>query len=57
MRQYLLSVYQPDDPTPPAEVLKGISQDLDALNREVEAAVLGRQHHDAPGPRQSPDGP
>jgi hypothetical protein len=38
MKQYLLSVYQPDGPVPPAEVLKGISRDLDALNRELEAA-------------------
>ena len=27
MRQYVLSVYQPDGPTPPAEVLEGISRD------------------------------
>jgi hypothetical protein len=38
MKQYLLSVYQPDGPVPPAEVLEGISRDLDALNRELEAA-------------------
>jgi hypothetical protein len=38
MKQYLLSVYQPDGPTPPAEVLEGISRDLDALNRELQAA-------------------
>ena len=38
MRQYLLSVYQPEAPVPPAEVLEGISRDLDALNRELEAA-------------------
>jgi hypothetical protein len=38
MQQYLLSVYQPDGPVPPAEVMEGISRDLDALNRELEAA-------------------
>jgi hypothetical protein len=38
MKQYLLSVYQPDGPTPPAEALEAISRDLDALNRELEAA-------------------
>jgi hypothetical protein len=38
MRQYLLSVYQPDGPTPPPEALERISRDLDALNRELEAA-------------------
>jgi hypothetical protein len=38
MKQYLLSVYQPDGPVPPAKVLEGISRDLDALNRELEAA-------------------
>ena len=38
MRQYLLSVYQPEGPVPPAEVMEGISRDLDALNRELAAA-------------------
>ena len=38
MRQYLLSVYQPDGPTPPPEVLEQISKDLDALNQELRAA-------------------
>jgi hypothetical protein len=38
MKQYLLSVYQPDGPAPPAEVLEAISRDLDALNRELQAA-------------------
>jgi hypothetical protein len=38
MKQYLLSVYQPDGPVPPPEALEGISRDLDALNRELEAA-------------------
>jgi len=38
MKQYLLSVYQPDGPVPPAEALEEISRNLDALNRELEAA-------------------
>jgi hypothetical protein len=38
MRQYLLSVYQPDGPAPPPEVLERISADLDALNRELREA-------------------
>ena len=38
MRQYLLSVYQPDSPAPPPEVLERISADLDALNRELREA-------------------
>ena len=38
MPQYLLSVYQPDAPAPPAEVMEEIMRDLDTLNRELEAA-------------------
>ena len=38
MTQYLLSVYQPDEPAPPAEVMEEIMRDLDTLNRELEAA-------------------
>jgi hypothetical protein len=38
MTQYLLSVYQPDRPAPPAEVMEEIMGDLDTLNRELEAA-------------------
>jgi hypothetical protein len=38
MTQYLLSVYQPDGPVPPPEVLEKIMRDLDVLNRELEAA-------------------
>jgi hypothetical protein len=38
MKQYLLSVYQPDA-DPPADVdLEQISRDLDALNAEMKAA-------------------
>ena len=38
MRQYLLSVYQPDGPAPPPEVLETVTRDLDALNAELKAA-------------------
>jgi hypothetical protein len=38
MKQYLLSVYQPDGPPPPPEVLERIGRDLDALNQELKAA-------------------
>jgi hypothetical protein len=38
MKQYLLSVYQPDGPAPPPEVLERIGRDLDALNQELKAA-------------------
>ena len=38
MKQYLLSIYQPDGPTPPPEVLEQVMRDLDALNRELRAA-------------------
>ncbi|NDL56576.1 YciI family protein [Phytoactinopolyspora mesophila] len=38
MRQYLLSIYQPDGPPPEPEVLEPIMRDLDALNQEMKAA-------------------
>ena len=38
MRQYLLTIYQPDGPPPPPEDLEPIMRDLDALNREIQAA-------------------
>ena len=38
MKQYLLSVYQPDGDPPPSEVLGKVMRDLDALNRELRAA-------------------
>src|ERR1700759_5690087 len=38
MKQYLLSVYQPDGPTPAPEVLATISRDLAALNQDMQAA-------------------
>jgi hypothetical protein len=38
MKQYLLSVYQPEAPIPAPEVLEKISRDLDVLNRELKAS-------------------
>ncbi|MEQ0563550.1 YciI family protein [Amycolatopsis sp. NEAU-NG30] len=38
MQQYLLSIYQPDGPTPPPEVLDGIMKKLDALNADLKTA-------------------
>lgn len=38
MKQYLLSVYQPEGTPPPAEVLNRISRELDTLNDEMRAA-------------------
>jgi hypothetical protein len=38
MKQYLLSVYQPDEgPPPPAEFLDRVRRELDALNDELKA--------------------
>ena len=38
MAQYLLSVYQPVGPAPAPEFLEPIMRDLEALNREMQAA-------------------
>src|SRR6185503_3827182 len=38
MALYLLSVYQPDGPIPPPEVLGPIREDLAALNRQLKAS-------------------
>ena len=38
MRQYLLSVYQPDGDPPPPEILEPIMADLGKLNEEMKAA-------------------
>ena len=38
MALYLLSIYQPDGPTPPPEVLGPIMEDLAALNRQLKAS-------------------
>ena len=38
MKQYLLSVYQPDGPTPEPAALATITRDLDQLNADLKAA-------------------
>ena len=38
MKQYLLSIYQPDGDPPPPEVLEAIMQDVDAVDAELRAA-------------------
>jgi hypothetical protein len=38
MKQYLLSVIQPDGDPPPPEVLDKVMRDVDALNQEIKAA-------------------
>ncbi len=38
MKQYLLSVYQPDGDPPPPEVLDRVMADVEAWNKEVRAA-------------------
>jgi hypothetical protein len=37
MKQYLLSIYQPDGDPPPPEVLDPIMRELSALNEEMRA--------------------
>ena len=37
MKQYMLSIYQPDGPVPGPEVLEPIMRELDALNEEMRA--------------------
>jgi hypothetical protein len=38
MKQYLLSIYQPDGDPPPPEFLEPIMRDLEAVNAELRAA-------------------
>jgi hypothetical protein len=38
MKQYLLSIYQPDGDPPPPEILDPIMADLEAVNEELRAA-------------------
>jgi hypothetical protein len=48
MKLYLLSIYQPDGPPPPPEILGSIAKNLEALNEEMKAAgvwVFGRGLH------------
>src|SRR3954470_4392481 len=38
MKQFLLSIYQPDGEPPPPEFLEQVMRDIDALNQELKAA-------------------
>jgi hypothetical protein len=38
LKQYLLSIYQPDGDPPPRAVLEKVMRDVDELNRELKAA-------------------
>jgi hypothetical protein len=38
MKQYLLSVYDPEGYAPPPEVLEKVMRDVDALNEEIKTA-------------------
>ncbi len=38
MKQYLLSIYQPDGPPPPSVDLEKVMRDIDTLIREIKAA-------------------
>jgi len=38
MKQYLLSIYQPDGDPPPPEVLEPIMRDINAIDQEMRAA-------------------
>jgi hypothetical protein len=38
MNRYLLSIYQPDGPTPPPEILGPVMQDVGDWQRELKAA-------------------
>jgi hypothetical protein len=38
MKQYLLSIYQPDGDPPPPEILEPIMRDINAVTREMKAA-------------------
>lgn len=38
MKQYLLSIYQPDGPAPAPAVLDAVMRDVDALIQEIKAA-------------------
>ena len=36
MKQYLISVYQPDEPAPPPEILDKIMADIEAIRAELQ---------------------
>ena len=50
MTQYMLTIYQPDGPPPPPEVLEPVMRELHALNQEIKSAgswVFSRGLHAA----------
>jgi len=50
MKQYLISIYQPDGPPPPPERLEPIMREIYAIRRDLEAAgswVFGAGLHQA----------
>ena len=50
MRQYLLSIYQPDGDPPPPEVLEPIMVELGRLNEDLKGLRrLGLHRRAAPG--------
>ena len=64
MTQYMLTIYQPDGPPPPPEVLEAVVRELHALNQDLKAAgSLGLQPrparpehgHGGPSPRRGRD--
>jgi len=49
MKQYLLSIYQPDGPPPPPEFLEPVMRNVEALQQEMTAAgvwVFGAGLHE-----------
>ena len=38
MKQYLLSIYQPDGPPPPPEILMPVMRDVNAVRQDMQAA-------------------
>lgn len=38
MKQYLLSIYQPDGPAPPPEILEGVMRKVNALIQDAKSA-------------------
>jgi hypothetical protein len=38
MKLYLLSIYQPDGPPPPPEVLEPVMREIEVMNRELKAS-------------------
>ncbi len=51
MKQYLLSIYQPDGDAPPAPALERIMRDVHALRQEMKAAGAW-EHRQGAGSRR-----